>query len=331
MFNIYFHSSYLYIHSFISKSNKVACFINRKSLYSIFTNNNDWKDVKYIHSISNPIVTKLASLRDKKYRQKHNLVLLEGYRQVIEAIESNIEPDCILIQPDSLDTSFSISKGIKESLQRFIFSDKIRFVDEKVISKIGDTVTSQGIVASFMKPSYDIKFAFKTIKDSCLIKDKPLILVLDELSDPGNIGTLIRSSYGFGVDAIFIAGNSCDIWSPKVIRSSMGSILKLPIYEIKWESNDLSLLLQEFENNDMKLQVLLTDVNEKCVDYSSIDYNQPVVFIIGSEANGIGLHAKRLAKDSKSITIPMSRSLESLNAATAGSVILGEISRQRQM
>jgi TrmH family RNA methyltransferase len=265
-----------------------------------------------ITSDTNDKVKLLKSLQMKKKREINGLLLLEGHRQIIDAIQDGHIPKTLLYSDKSLDAP--LGNKLAEVLQLCPSTSVFRATDE-IIQSIADTVTSQGVVAAFPKP-----VSLETLPS----EGSPLIVFLDRPADPGNVGTIIRTAYGLGVDAIVIA-DGCDPWSPKVLRSAMGACLKIPIVETKWENVPALLpgLLQS------SVQILLADAAPSAIPYHQADYTLPTIIVIGSEADGIGKQAAALP-NSRRIIIPMMRPLESFNAAVACSILLGEATRQRQ-
>ena len=144
-----------------------------------------------------------------------------------------------------------------------------------------------------------------------------LVVILDSLSDPGNLGTLMRASLAAGADGLLLTPGSVDPFSPKVIRSGMGAHFKLPFQIADWA--EISILAQN-------LTLLLADMDSGASMWDT-DLTVPVGIILGSEAHGPGAEARRLAN--QAVHIPIHPAVESLNAAVAGAVLLFEASRQR--
>jgi TrmH family RNA methyltransferase len=301
----------------------------------------------YIDLLERPVITsesndklkKLNSLKAKKNRDKLNLVLLEGHRQVIDAITNGLVPDAVIMTDAAL--LAPLGQELAESLQSLrrtsaVFS--FDYATKSLIDKISDTVNSQGVIASFKKPpqvTLQDVFSYHTYANVNVSTNK-LLLALDGVSDPGSLGTLVRSGFGLGVDTVLSFGG-CDAWSPKVLRSSMGTCLRhkeMPIVESRWED---VFALQE-EGGLAEFQILLAVSSKDSVNYDSIDFSKPTLVVIGSEATGISeqaLSGLRRAPRGRggeviNITIPMSRALESFNAAMAGTSILAEAARQRR-
>lgn len=303
--------------------------------------------MRMIVSDSNEKVKLVKNLQLKKRRDKEGLILLEGHRQVIDALRYGAAPRNIFITDKGIDgpmgyslmEAITFSNDVARDAGEDIFR-KIDVVSETIMNKcFSEVETSQGVVAAFQRPN----------RETYLNNDKPktdgenknaLVLFLDHVSDPGNMGTLIRSSFGFGVDTMVFTGG-CDPWAPKVIRSAMGMGLQIPIIETAgWSDQLLDILAQPspsqlgtlyppLEQADQEFQILVADIGEDAIPYNEVDFTKPTLLVVGSEARGPSPEVHGLP-NAKRIYIPMLRDLESLNAAVAGSVILSEAARQRR-
>jgi TrmH family RNA methyltransferase len=177
-------------------------------------------------------------------------------------------------------------------------------VTDSVLASCADTRTPQGVLAVLP-----------------LIKLRPrpgLILILDQVRDPGNLGTVLRSAEAAGTGQVLLAPGTVDVYSPKVVRAAMGAHFRLPVVDLDWASISRRLAGRE---------VWLADSGGD-VAYSDVDWTRPAAVIIGGEAEGASEHAANLATGR--ICIPMAGGAESLNAAMAATVILFEAARQRQ-
>lgn len=271
-----------------------------------------------ITSATNEKVKLLKSLNIKKKRDEEDKVLLEGHRQVIDAIRGGLLPSILLFSDESAVSP--LGSQLMDAAALCHPSTVYRSTDA-IIQSVSDTVHSQGVVAAFPKPKTGSISLLPTVPQAA---GAPLIVLLDRPADPGNCGTIIRTAYGFGADAIIVA-DGCDVWSPKVLRSAMGMCLKLPIFETTW-SNIPQLLASSYG----PIQVLLADADPAAPVYHTVDLTLPTVIVIGSEATGIGPESVLLPHSQK-IRIPtaVNRDLESFNAAVACSILLGEVGRQR--
>ena len=148
------------------------------------------------------------------------------------------------------------------------------------------------------------------------------LLILDGLQDPGNLGTLVRAGEGAGISGIIMSENTVDIYNPKVIRSTMGSIFRVPFIYVK----DLKEVIDKL--NSKGISVYASSL-EGAIEYDRPDYKKDTAFIIGNEAAGISKEILEMAD--KKIKIPMLGEVESLNAAVAGSILMYEAVRQRRL
>jgi TrmH family RNA methyltransferase len=209
-----------------------------------------------------------------------------------------------------------------QAILNSIPSSIVSSVTDAIAGSIADTVNSQGVIAAFAKPVSQ--------PSNLLIGSSTksgLFVLLDRPADPGNVGTLIRTAFGLGGDAVIVA-DGCDPWSPKALRAAMGLCLQMPIFESTWKEIP-PLLTKLSTHSSSALQVLIADADTQgSIRYSQVDMTKPTLLIIGSEATGVGSEARGLA-GAANIHIPTLRNLESLNAAIAGAIILGEASRQR--
>lgn len=180
-----------------------------------------------------------------------------------------------------------------------------------------DTMHPQGIVAAFPFLEWAVPAATKSA---------PLCLVCDDIRDPGNLGTLLRTAEAAGVHAVWTTPGTVDTYNPKVVRAAMGTHFRLPIFaERTWD-------MIERELNDVgiasdRLFCTETHVN---LAYDAVEWKLPAALVISNEAHGLTSQARYACERGASICIPMEAGTESLNAAVAGAVILFEAARQRR-
>jgi TrmH family RNA methyltransferase len=181
---------------------------------------------------------------------------------------------------------------------------EVEEVSESLMKSLSDTETPQGLLAVLEISSQPI---------SSLLN---FVLIPDQIRDPGNLGTLLRTSAAAGVQAVLLPPETTDAFAPKVVRSGMGAHFRLPIHSMTWE---------EIRGQTKDLQVYLADMDGK--SYWETDLRQPLALIVGSEAEGASEEARKLTI--QKISIPMAGNVESLNAGVAGSVLMFEVVRQR--
>lgn len=251
----------------------------------------------YITSISNNIIKEVLSLQNKKFRDELGLFVVEGKKQIDEI---------------PVDWNIKYFVAVKDFENKILNKDKVYFVSDKIFRKISSTVTPQGIMAVVEQKKFDIN-SITNIKDG-------LFVILDCLQDPGNLGTIIRSSVAFGANGIFISRNSVDVYSSKVIRSAMGAIFKIPIIT---ECNVKEILKFLKSKN-----ITIYSLDLAAQNYiSETNFKNSSAIIVGNESTGI--EKDIISTADKRIKIKMVKNVDSLNASVACSVALYEISKQR--
>ncbi len=257
----------------------------------------------YISSKQNSLVKKISSLYKKKYRDKENLFVVEGLRSVSLVCENKIEDiEYVLIT--------------EEYVEKFTYTldhNKLYVCSDEVFKSIADATNAQGILAVCRKPVKDLNHLLK--------KEKVFLLVCENLQDPGNAGTLIRTVDSVGADGIVFTQGSVDVYNPKVVRSTVGSILNVDIYE----NVDVSVLVKNLKQN--KITCYGTSLDTKMY-HDELIYNENLAIFLGNEANGL-LQSTQDMLDIK-VKIPMCGKAESLNVGVAGSVVCYEILRQKR-
>lgn len=256
--------------------------------------------VTVITSSQNPKIKLVRTLLGRaKERREAGAFVVEGVRLVEEAVISNwgfqfALYDETLSERGKSQVSTLQSQGVD-----------VEMVSENLMKSLSETETPQGILA--------------VLANSRLpIPDSPdFVLILDQIRDPGNLGTLLRTAAAAGIQAVFLPPETMDAFAPKVLRSGMGAHFRLPIHSMTWE---------ELRGRTKDLQVYLADMDGKSCWETNL--RQPVALIIGGEAGGASEEAQKLAP--QKISIPMSGDIESLNAGIAGSVLMFEVVRQRQ-
>lgn len=256
-----------------------------------------------ITSIANPQVKELLQLQKKsKVRNEKGVFIVEGIKMFQEAPRNRIEKVY-------LSESFEHKKGKELDLSGL----RVEVLTDKVFAHVSDTKTPQGILCLMTQK--------KTEFDEMLSKERPFLMVLDNLQDPGNLGTIVRTAEGAGVTGIIMSRDTVDIYNPKTIRSTMGSVYRMPFFYV----DDLLEFLDELHGNGIHTYAAhLGGVH----DYDEENYREACAFLIGNEGNG--LRDEVAQKAEHWIKIPMHGEVESLNAAIASSILMYEVSRQRR-
>jgi rRNA methylases len=186
-------------------------------------------------------------------------------------------------------------------------------VDERVFAQMSATKTPQGILCVVTKLQYQLS--------DLLGKVEPLLLILEDLQDPGNVGTIFRTAEGAGVDGIIMSENCVDIYNPKTIRGTMGSIYRVPfIYTTKMQA-----IIEQLKAK--KITIYAAHLSGEKI-YDQEDYSKGSAFLLGNEGNGLSEALTERAN--KLIKIPMAGEIESLNVAIAATILTYESSRQRR-
>ena len=246
--------------------------------------NND--KVKYIRRLQN----------ERRFRTREQAFIVEGTRWLTEFLQSPQSPNLIMHTAVWQNNHAPILQQLKAPSQ---------IVSEAVMAAISDTEAPSGVLA------------IVPIQPRPLPDTPSLLLVLDAVTTPGNLGTMLRSAAAAGADGVLLAPGCVDAYNPKVVRGGMGAHLRLPIHHLTWAE-----IAQRLKN--MSVWVA-TATGEK--SYTAVAWQTPSALIIGGEAHGPRPEALELANGR--IAIPMHRQTESLNAAVAASVILFEAVRQR--
>ena len=252
-----------------------------------------------ISSSQNPKIKLVHALLGRaKERREAGAFVADGVRLVEEAVKSHWKFRFALY-----DASLN-ARGSSLVEQLLSHGVDVEEVSEQLMKSLSETETPQGLLAVL------------ELSQQPIVNPLNFVLIPDQIRDPGNLGTLLRTAAAAGVQAVFLPPETTDAFSPKVLRSGMGAHFRLPIHSMKWEKI-------RRETND--LQIFLADMDgDSCWE---IDLRQPLALIVGSEAEGASDEARRLA--SQKISIPMAGDMESLNAGVAGSVLMLEVVRQR--
>ena len=254
-----------------------------------------------ITSPHNPKLKLIRALLGRvKERRDAGAFVVEGVRLVEEAVNSNWPIRFVLWDE-------SLSERGRLNVERLTFNGiDVEETSANLMKSLSETETPQGVLA--------------VLTDSRLpIPDSPnFILIPDQIRDPGNLGTLLRTAAAAGVQAVLLPPETTDAFAPKVVRSGMGAHFHVPIHSMSWDEMEKMLKVAG-------LKVFIADMDgQSCWE---TDLRQPVALIIGSEADGASESARKLAN--AKISIPMSGNIESLNAGVAGSVLMFEVVRQR--
>ncbi len=244
-----------------------------------------------IESSSNPIIKQVKKLLTPAGRKKQGLFILEGERLVADSVKLGADIEYIMVSESFKNADFP--KDIK-----------VYTVSDRIFDDLKSTVNSQGVLAV-------AKYKFSPVEDMDFCKG--LYLYLDCVSDPGNMGTIIRSANAFGVDGIILSKGCADVFNPKVLRSTMSGIFKVKIYQ------DTDTVLSELSKNGFSIVGTFPRGEFTASDFS---YGDKCVIVMGNEANGISSKVESMC--THSVTIPMTNNAESLNVSVACGIMLYE-------
>ena len=254
-----------------------------------------------IESKNNQQIRNLLKLKKQsKERKKQKVFLVEGIRMFQEVPEDRV-------------VKAYATKSFFDKHEMLFAGVSYELVDDKIFKEISDTVTPQGVLAIVRQKQWKL--------DEILgISSQPCLLILENIQDPGNLGTMIRTGEGAGVTGVIMSRDTVDIYNPKVIRSTMGSIYRVPFFY----AEDLKEVMKEL--NEHKIHSYAARLDGENVYQSNL--KESCAFMIGNEGNGLSDDLSAMAE--RYIRIPMCGQVESLNAAIAATVLMYETMRQRQ-
>ena len=253
-----------------------------------------------ITSTSNSTIKHISQLLKKRsLREKEGLFIMEGLRSVCE-VPSVLLVKAYISESASLSEKYELVKNMDHEI-----------VSDHVMASISETQTCQGFLA-VVKQKPEKKISYK--KDG-------LYLLLEHIQDPGNLGTMIRMSEACGVDCVVMSDDTVDIYNPKVVRSTMGAILRVPFLYV----SDLCSTISDMKHLGISIYGASLKNSR---DYADVSYREACGFVIGNEANGLTRQTEQVC--SGCVHIPMRGNVESLNAAVAASVLTFEAYRQKR-
>ena len=260
--------------------------------------------MQVISSKENELIKHIKKLKDKKERDLSNEYIIEGIKLIQEAIQEKAKIKQIIIC-EECEKAEAIPKEIMYEIARY----ECIYISKKLYNYLTEVKTPQGILAVIEKESNERNIDYT----------QEIIVALDGIQDPGNLGTILRTVDSIGLTQILVSKDTADSYNPKVVRSTMGAIFRVKVIECE----DLEKTLKEIKKH--KFEIVVTSLQTKNSIYD-IDYNKKVI-VIGNEANGVQEKIQQLAD--KKVKIPMLGKTESLNASVATGIILYEYVRQK--
>ncbi len=257
-----------------------------------------------ITSKDNELIKHIRKLKDKKYRDESNEYVVEGVKLVEEAVKENAKIKQIIVCEDTTRT-YEIPTHIMLEIARY----ECISVSNKIFNIITQVTNPQGIMAIIEKNAQDAQIDYS----------QDIIVVLDDVQDPGNLGTILRTVDSIGLNQIIVSKGTADAFNSKVVRSTMGAIFRIKIIEVE----NLAQAIKEMRKHHFKLMVTSLQTKNSIYD---IDFYKKII-VIGNEANGVSKEIQDMADEKAKI--PMLGRTESLNASVAAGVVMYEYVRQK--
>lgn len=255
-----------------------------------------------ITSTTNKQIKNILKLqKSSKARKEQKLFVVEGIRMFRE------------VPKERLSKVYATEEFYEKNRELFDIRQPEDLVSESVFEKLSETKTPQGVLATVDMREY-------ILEDLLMINKNPLFLVLENLQNPGNLGTILRTAEGAGVDGIIMSRDTVDVYNPKVVRSTMGSLFRMPFAYVE----DIFEAVEIIKSRGVTVYAAHLDGE----GFYEKDYRKGTAFLIGNEGNG--LTSKLTALADEKIRIPMKGKVESLNAAIAATLMAYEALRQRQ-
>ena len=244
-----------------------------------------------LNKLSNNKIKEIKKLHTKKYRDESNIFIVEGIKALEELIEANIE---------------IIEVFVTKEIKNINIKNVPTIITENDMKKISTTASVCEVLTIAKKKNIEIKEITKKNK----------LILLDSVSDPGNLGTIIRSAAAFGIEGIILFGNCVELYSPKVIRSSAGNFFKIPIISI----NTVDEIKKYFPNHSIISTALSKLINTNIKEILKLE---KTIIMFGSEANGLSEQLIKISN--KNFLLNMKKNVESLNLSVSVSIILYEL------
>lgn len=258
--------------------------------------------VKYIESAQNRLVKRLHGLKLRKNREKEQVFVAEGIR-FVEEIPAEWPVECYVVSAEYA-SAYDLA-GLERRGEVYVLTDSL-------FASVAETENPQGILAVCGRKEYDIT--------EMMERRNAFFLMAEEMNDPGNLGTVIRTADACGVNAVFLSKGSVDLYNPKTLRATMGSVFHIPVFQ------NISLDEMAMELREKGIPLYAAHLQGRQYPYS-LNLRRACAFLIGNEARGLSEEAAALC-DSY-VKIPMPGQAESLNASVAAAVLLYEVVRQR--
>ena len=262
--------------------------------------------MQVISSKDNELIKHIKKLKDKKHRDESNEYIIEGVKLIEEAVKEKAKIKKIIVCEDTTRT-YEIPTHIMYEIAKY----ECVYVTNKVFASITQVTNPQGIMAIIEKGDTNVQIDYT----------QDIIVALDDVQDPGNLGTILRTVDSIGLNQIIVSKGTADAFNSKVVRSTMGAIFRVKIIEVE----NLPQSIKEMRKHHFKLMVTSLQTENSIYD---IKFNKKII-VIGNEANGVSKEIQEMADEKAKI--PMLGKTESLNASVAAGVVMYEYVRQKLM
>ena len=260
--------------------------------------------MQIISSKDNDFIKHIKKLKDKKYRDESNEYIIEGVKLIEEAVKEKAKIKKIIICEDTTRT-YEIPTHVMYEIAKY----ECIYVTDKIFASITQVTNPQGIMAIVEKRDLNAQIDYT----------QDIIVALDDIQDPGNLGTILRTVDSVGLNQIIVSKETADAFNPKVVRSTMGAIFRVKIIEVE----NLVQAIKEIRKHHFKLMVTSLQTENSIYD---IQFNKKII-VIGNEANGVSKEIQDMTDEK--VKIPMLGKTESLNASVATGIVLYEYVRQK--
>ena len=263
-----------------------------------------------IESTANAQIKRIQKLKKNvRFRRQEKCFLAEGFKMVEEAVRFRLAQTIYVSVEAKHEYEQRISHTLKE---KFAEKISVEWVSAGVFREISDTETPQGILALVQMPEYDREQLINT-QDAAFI-------CLEDIQDPGNLGTIFRTAEGAGMTAVVLSKECVDLFNPKVVRSTMGALFRVPYYV----AQDITTEVERLQKKGFTMYAAALSAER---EFTSCDYAGKVGILIGNEAKGLKKETCETAE--QKVKIPMEGQLESLNAAVSAALLMYEVHRNR--
>lgn len=260
--------------------------------------------MQVISSKDNDFIKHVKKLKEKKFRDENNEYVIEGVKLVEEAVKENAKIKQVIVCEDTTRT-YEIPTNVMLEIAKY----ECIYVTNKIFNLITQVTNPQGIMAIIEKDTENTDIDYT----------QDIIVALDDVQDPGNLGTILRTIDSIGLNQIVVSKGTADAFNSKVVRSTMGAIFRVKIIEVE----NLPQAIKDMRRHHFKLMVTSLQTNNSIYD---IDFNKKII-VIGNEANGVSSEIQEMADEKAKI--PMLGRTESLNASVAAGVVMYEYVRQK--